>query len=449
MTLREVLASVRSYLDVAEGEDDYIVAALVAATSKALTDEEPLWMMLVGPPGGGKTEAIRLLDRLTNKRVDELTRAGLLSWSTGKRAKTVGVLTLIPRHALLTVSDFSTVVTAGDHDARARMFGMLRVVYDGRVYRGIAGQSGGDSGELEWEGHLTIVAAATNVIDTHTSFEGALGERWLMVRLTESSSQRSRARARYVMARADVEGLRSKAQEAAETLVLEARKRIPPHPPEAMTERLVDVAVFVATARTGVMFEGQGRGRVILGLPTPEEPTRLAGQLSRFARCALALGLAADDALALAVTVAIDSVPLARMRVLTAVAKSGDQGVTVADVHRALVRGNRWAAIYELDALDAIGILTVEGPHRDDEPKATRVYRLSEEWRDVYASVGFSCDSLSNERENVGSRLRIRTPSSPHQHSDPADNTNEQDVIDALKSAFPGSKWIDPEAETA
>jgi hypothetical protein len=84
----------------------------------------------------------------------------------------------------------------------------------------------------------------------------------------------------------------------------------------------------------------------------------------------------------------MDSVPLARMRVLRAVADAADPGATVSDAHRALIRGNRWAAIWELDALDAIGLVTVEGPSRDEQPNATRIYKLANQYRGVYESVG-------------------------------------------------------------
>lgn len=302
----------------------------------------------------------------------------------------------------------------GDREARARMFGMLRVVYDGNVYRGIGGDPSAGGDELEWSGHLTLIAGATNAIDTHTSFEGALGERWLMVRLPESSSARSRARARFVTDRSDVTALRQTAQEATEAVVLDARRRIPTELPPAIRDKLVDVATFVAWARTGVMYEGQGRGRVVIGLPTPEEPTRLVGQLNRFARCAYALGL--DDhetALALTIKTALDSVPLARIRALRAVAAAGD-GANVADVHRGIGRGNRWAAIWELDALEAIGLVHVEGPSRDEDPHGKRIYTLAPEWREVYESVA-SLHLLppSKEGENATQckgELQLRTP---------------------------------------
>jgi hypothetical protein len=415
--LEEVLAAVRRYLDVAADEGDFILAALAAAVSKALVDEEPLWLLLVGASGGGKAEAIRLLGTVADERVDELTRAGLLSWAPGKRAKRVGLLTRIPATALVTISDFSTVVTMGDREARARMFGMLRVVYDGRVYRSIGGQPAGEGDELAWEGHLTLIAGATPVVDTHTSFEGALGERWIMLRLVESDAKRARERARFVVDREDVTALRAAAQRAASGLVLEARKRIPSRLSDAAVETLVDVATFVAHARTGVVYEGQGKHRTILGIPTPEEPTRLVGQLHRLARCTVALGVDEPTALRLATATALDSVPLARMRALGAIADITDYDAraSVSDVQRALRRGNWWAAKWECDALTAIGLV------KETRTEETLVYELESAYVPLYESVGFSCASLSNTGGNAGSGLHIRRGSTPHGDSDSDD----------------------------
>jgi hypothetical protein len=163
-------------------------------------------------------------------------------------------------------------------------------------------------------------------------------------------------------------------------LVLAARNRIPAALPELLADRVVNVATLVATARTGVQFEGQGRARVPIGLPTPEEPTRLTGQLYRLARCVIALGLDEQAALELTIRAALDSVPFARMRALQAIA-AAEHAATVSDVHRGLGRGSRWSALWEIDALDGIGLIAVEGPSREEDPAATRLYRLNDEWR--------------------------------------------------------------------
>src|SRR5215510_9547855 len=96
-TLACVLDAVREYVDVTADEASYLAVALAVGVAAALADEEPLWVLLVAASGSGKTEAIRLLRNVADKQADELTRAGLLSWSTGgKKAKRTGLLTQIP-----------------------------------------------------------------------------------------------------------------------------------------------------------------------------------------------------------------------------------------------------------------------------------------------------------------------------------------------------------------
>jgi hypothetical protein len=395
----EVLVAVGRYMDLAREEADYILIALAVAVAKWLDEEEPLWLILTGPSGGGKTEAIRLLKPVADKQVDELTRAGLLSWTPGRKPKRVGLLTQIPQVALVTISDFSTVVTMGDREARARMFGLLRVIYDGRVYRGIGGQgepaSEGDA--LEWEGHLTLLAGATHAIDTHLSFEASLGERWLLYRLPESSAARARRRTEFSVDRQHVPELRQQAQTLAATLIEQARTRIPAQLSDQAKSVIIDAATFCAHARTGVQFEGTGKYRVPIGYPAHEEPMRLAGQLYRLARCLVALGLSETEATAFAVRAACDSVPLARFKALREVAR--DDAATVTSVHRAIGRGNRFSARWELTALQAIGMVEVEGPDEEEDPKATRVYKLADEYREVYESVASLSVSLSKEGE--------------------------------------------------
>jgi hypothetical protein len=384
VALADVLSAVRKYLDVTPDESAYIIVSLAVAVAKELDDEEPLWVILAGASGSGKTEAIRLPALVADARVDELTRAGLLSYAPGRKARRTGLLARIPSVAFATISDFSTVVTMGDREARARMFGMLRVVYDGRVYRSIGGAPASQGDALEWEGHLTLLAGATNAIDTHLSFEAALGERLLLFRVDESDADRARRRTVFSTDRERVPELRKHAQELAATLVLHAREQIPKRLSDETRDAIVDAAVFCAHARTGVQFEGTGKYRVPVGYPAPEEPMRLAGQLYRLARCLVALGLTESQAAALAIRAACDSVPLARFKALREVADS--ELATVSSVWRAIGRGNRWGAKWELMALEAIGMVEVDG--NPDDPAATCAYTLADQYRGVYESVG-------------------------------------------------------------
>jgi hypothetical protein len=171
-----------------------------------------------------------------------------------------------------------------------------------------------------------------------------------------------------------------------------AQSRIPNSLSDEAAELLLDIATFVAIARTGVVFEGQGKYRVIVEAPTPEEPTRIARQLFRLARCLMALGYSEHDATGIALRSALHSIPPTREKAIRALADAGEAGATVTDVHKAFGRGNRYAAIWQLDCLEAIGLASVEGTPRDEDPTAVRCYRIADEWADevarVYASVG-------------------------------------------------------------
>jgi hypothetical protein len=393
-TLQDVLTTVRNYLQLDAGEAVTFAVILAVAVARELTDEEPLWLMLVTASGGTKSEAIRLCKLAADGRVDELTRAGLLSWSNvGKKVRRTGLLTVIPPVAFVTISDFSTVITTGDRDARARMFGALRVVYDGRLYRSIGGQPATDGDALEWEGHLTLLAGATPAVDTHFSFEAAMGERWLIYRPDEVELARARKHTRYAVNREDVPPLREHAQKLAAALIHHARERVPAHLSDESKDTLTDAATLIAQVRTGVEFEGTGRYRTVIGYPMPELPMRLGMQLHRLARCLVALGIDERIAVRIAVKTAGDSVPVARWKAFRHVAEG--EAVTVSSTWRAIGRGNRWGAKWQLTALEAIGLVDVDGPDEDTEPNAVRIYRLEPALADLYESVASFFTPLS------------------------------------------------------
>ncbi|MCP6423219.1 hypothetical protein NL463_28325, partial [Klebsiella pneumoniae] len=60
-------------------DPDPLIAAWACAVSAADDDAEPLWLMLVGPPSGSKSETIRTLSNVWDEQFSEITTAGLLS----------------------------------------------------------------------------------------------------------------------------------------------------------------------------------------------------------------------------------------------------------------------------------------------------------------------------------------------------------------------------------
>jgi hypothetical protein len=155
----------------------HVIVALAAAATRN-SEGEPCWVLLVAPPSSGKTETVRTLDDIADARLNEVTSAGLLSWSNGK-AKTVkptGILARIGKQALVTFGDLSSLLPTSDRGGRDQVFGLLRRAYDGDVTRDIAPPNGADRDQqLRWSGRLTVVACVTGAIDRYATHADQLG----------------------------------------------------------------------------------------------------------------------------------------------------------------------------------------------------------------------------------------------------------------------------------
>jgi hypothetical protein len=97
---------------------------------------QPVWPMIVAPPGCGKTELINPLHGLPNVHlIDSITPSTLISGRApepGKPRGKDGLLERIGADGLMFIPDFSTVLQ-GNRDKREEVFAQLRRVYDGHL----------------------------------------------------------------------------------------------------------------------------------------------------------------------------------------------------------------------------------------------------------------------------------------------------------------------------
>jgi hypothetical protein len=359
-TLADLLTQLRTWQHLPD--PTHIVAALATAATRNL-DGEPCWLLMVAPPSSGKTETARLLDDTADARLNEVTAAGLLSWSKSKgknvKPKPTGVLARAGSQALVTFGDLSSLLATSDRGGRDQVFGLLRRAYDGHVTRDIAPPNGADTDEqLEWSGRLTVVACVTGAIDRYAAHADQLGPRWLQVRIAERSTEEKR-RASQLARRGDLAAHRA----AARKTVAELLSRLPddlPELPDNIADEIEDAALVTAWGRAAVPRNGYGR-REIEGIPIVEEPMRLVQQLTGIARGVLALGLPATAAAAIARRLALDSMPEARRAVLQALA-TGEVLSTSGCARQANL--HRHVARMALEDLAAIGVVA---NNRQDE----------------------------------------------------------------------------------
>src|SRR6266540_3163558 len=118
-TVQDLVDTLASYQHL--DDPGHVWFALAVAISSAAFDDEPLWGMLVGAPSSGKTETARALGNIAG-HIDDLTAAGLLTWTRGKDPKPSGALMRIGKRGLTTIGDFSTVLAQSNKGNRDLLY---------------------------------------------------------------------------------------------------------------------------------------------------------------------------------------------------------------------------------------------------------------------------------------------------------------------------------------
>ena len=316
--LEDLEAAIGQFLLLGDGDVVRVVLA-VAATQRLVGD--PVWLLIVAPSSGSKTEIIMLLQKLPSTEiVSELTEHTLASGMKVKDGEPDPSLLARFHDGYLLLKDFTSVLSMR-HESRQVVLAQLREVYDGRFVK-----HWGTGKTFDWKGRITVVAGVTAAIDKHHAVMAELGPRFLLFRPAQPDR---RAMSRVAVERSDSADRRRAQLARSVRLVL---KRLPTWRPALRPEHLesiVELADFVALARSPV--ERNRSTREIESAPPPEMPSRVAKQLQM-----LALGSAliarrrrsASRDIQLVARVALDSIPTDRRAVLLALIEKGKATIT-------------------------------------------------------------------------------------------------------------------------
>lgn len=309
-TLAEVLHTFRRWLHL---PDDGLILAVLGVVAANLMDGDPVWLMIVGGSGRGKTEILNSLSRLPDVHVAAtITESALLS-GTPKRDKAAGakggLLPQIGEFGFLVLKDFTSILSM-HRDARSAVLAALREIYDGSWTRRIGAEGGR---ELSWAGKLAVLAGCTTTIDAHHAVIGTMGERFFNYRIPAAGDQ---ALARQALRHQGQEKrMRAELADVVAGLftTLDFTGAVP-ELSEAETDRLVNLAELAARCRSPI--ERDGRSREIELIPDPEAPTRLALSLSRLYCGIRAIGVESHIAWQTVIKVGLDCMPAIRRAVL-------------------------------------------------------------------------------------------------------------------------------------
>lgn len=298
-------------------DDGYLKVTLGAYAANHLPGD-PVWLMLVGPPGGGKTEVLAALAGLPQTRFASSIsgESALLSGSSKKdrsSESTGGLLRELGEFGVLILSDFTSILSM-KHEQRVPLLAALREIHDGKWSR----RMGVDGGRLlEWSGKLGLIAASTPVIDTHHAVIASMGERFITHRLPPTNERAQAARA------LDNDGrqaqMRRELSLSVQRLFAGIDLARAGSPLSADQQKvIIDIATLACRCRSSI--ERDQRTREILFIPPPESPGRLASALSRLFRGLLTIGVDEAEALQLLAKTATDCVPSLRWSVFREVA---------------------------------------------------------------------------------------------------------------------------------
>jgi len=311
-TLAECVTTFRRWLHMPDPGALLVTLATVAANRAA---GDPVWLLVVGPPGGGKTETLAPLAILPDVHpAATLTEAALLS-GTPKRevanGSKGGLLREIGDFGIIVLKDFGSVLSM-NRDTRAAVLAALREVYDGSWTRHV-GTDGGRT--LAWTGKVGLIAGCTPAIDSHHAVIGSMGERFVIYRLPQTDAD---AQVRRALAHVGHEAeMRLELGQAIRTVLAAVDSaRLTAPATETTVDRLVGLATLAVRCRSAV--ERDSYSREVVLVPEAEAPARMALVLLRLLNALRAIGLNLADAWPLVTKCALDSMPALRRTLLDA-----------------------------------------------------------------------------------------------------------------------------------
>lgn len=154
---------------------DVILASIVA---NSLRIGDPVWLTIIGPSSGGKSQIIRPFAQAKPDlihRLDDLTPNTLVSGTLGLEESLLG---RIGKHGILSMDDL-TVLFSKSTEERAAILSQFRMLYDGRFSKSF----GNRKEAQEWTGYIGMIAGSTPSIYRYFAEVADMGERFISYRM--------------------------------------------------------------------------------------------------------------------------------------------------------------------------------------------------------------------------------------------------------------------------
>lgn len=269
---------------------------------------DPVWLFLVAPPSGLKTELLNALGEVNSIfHLSSLTPKTLISGQVRAGPETSLLFHLNDKVVIF--KDFTTILEM-NQNARDEIISQLREVYDGKFSK-----SFGTGQHVDWEGKVGFIAGVTDAIELHQGKISVMGERFVQYRIIQP----------------DREAAVKKGLENAEK-ILEIRSEmkkmffellenveIPdttnqPKVPKELKDEIIELSTFATVARAGIVRDS--KDREISHVFPPEMPVRFAKQLIQLSKAFILLDSFGKTERDILRRITLSSISRSRRRVL-------------------------------------------------------------------------------------------------------------------------------------
>lgn len=258
---------------------DAVEVCLATVVSQEL-EGDPLWMFIVAPPGGSKTEHVQAFDgHYKTMMTSSLTPKTLLSGAILPGGADPSLLPKLDRKTLI-VKDFTSIISMREQD-REEIFGILRDAYDGK-----AGRDFGNGIKRTFKGTFSILAGVTPIVYALSASHVQLGERFLKFRIGSNLHHHNE---REILRRAlQNSGKETSMRAELQDVILSFMDRHwneveEPEMPAEMEEQLISLSQFGGRCR-GTLVKHGYRDDMVLVKASSEVPARLIKQLKKIGR---------------------------------------------------------------------------------------------------------------------------------------------------------------------
>ena len=256
--------------------DDPEIIKIICATMLAnRLQGDPLWLFIIAPPGGSKTEILRSLTGNFAIAVSTLSEHSLISGL--RQGKNAPDPSLIPKldGKVLIIKDFTSILSMR-RESREEILSTLRDAYDGECSKAF----GSNVGTVHYKSKFGLIAGVTPIIDRYYSIEQQLGERFLKVRLRSYNPDKVVRKSLSNIGQEET--MRQELSSAIQSLLLKTLvMQSSIEYEDEIQEQLIALASILALFRSGV--SRNPFNNTIDFVPEAEIGTRLVKQLSKIA----------------------------------------------------------------------------------------------------------------------------------------------------------------------